>query len=308
MANANVSLLGQSNLAGDALATFQKIWTGEVYSIFEKALEFKNSSVVKTIQHGKSASFSYVGRASAYYHTRGNELNGANVAQTEQIVNIDQMLVSPIFIADIDDLMNHYDSRSEFVRESAYSLASAYDSHVAQIGVLAARSAEILLGEGGGTVLTQANFASDAAVLTQGIINAAKAMDEKNVPKEGRIAFLPPTQYYLLFSNKDLINSYYGGRGSIADGTVFKVAGVEIVMTNNLPQSNVITGPAAYQGNFSTTVGLVMHRSAVGTVQLKGMTSKVWEDNLRVGSWINTMMAIGHGILRPESAVELKTA
>jgi hypothetical protein len=86
------------------------------------------------------------------------------------------------------------------------------------------------------------------------------------------------------------------------------VAGIEVVKTNNLPSTNVTTGPAAYQGNFSTTVGLVMNKEAVGTVKLLDLATESDYDIRRQGTLIVSKYAVGHGILRADCAVELKTA
>jgi hypothetical protein len=80
------------------------------------------------------------------------------------------------------------------------------------------------------------------------------------------------------------------------------------VKTNNLPQPNVNTGPAAYQGDFSTVAALAMHRSAVGTVKLIDLAVEMAYDIRRQGTLVVAKYAVGHGILRPESAVEVKTA
>jgi hypothetical protein len=166
-------------------------------------------------------------------------------------------------------------------------------------------------GGDGGTALTAAAALTDADTLIAAAFDAAQAMDEKNVPETDRSLYVKPDQYYqLVNSSSKLINRDYGneGNGSTAKGKVMEVAGFVIRKTNNLPQTNVTTGVAAYQGNFSTTAALAMHRSAVGTVKLidLGVESQYLLQNL--ATLIVARMAVGHGILRPESAVEIKTA
>jgi len=55
MANANVSFLGQINQAGDELALFLKVFSGEVLTAFDIATVFIDKHRVRTISHGKSA-------------------------------------------------------------------------------------------------------------------------------------------------------------------------------------------------------------------------------------------------------------
>jgi hypothetical protein len=52
----------------------------------------------------------------------------------------------------------------------------------------------------------------------------------------------------------------------------------------------------------------VLHRSAVGTVKLIDLGMEMAYDIRRQGTLIVGKYAVGDGILRPESAVEIKTS
>lgn len=250
--------------------------------------------------------FPAVGSISAAYHTPGTELVGTTVPAAERNIVIDDLLVAQAFIANIDEAKNHYDVRSIYSDETGKVLAETMDSNIAQVGVLAARSAALITGSNGGSVLINAAYGTDSTVLAAGLFSAAQLLDEKNVGAE-RSVFLRPAQYYLLAQNTTMINQWYGGAGAISDGTILRVAGIEVVKTNALPKTNVVTGVAAYQGNFSTTVGLVMNKAAVGTVKLLDLATESDYDIRRQGTLIVAKYAVGHGILRGECAVELKT-
>jgi hypothetical protein len=257
------------------------------------------------LNNGKQ--FPATGTVVTGYHTPGTELTGSTVPSAERVITIDDLLVAQIFIANIDEAKNHYDVRSIYSDEAGKVLAETMDKNIAQVGVLAARATATITGGNGGSVLTNAAYGNDSAVLAAGIFTAAQTLDEKNVRAERNI-FLRPAQYYLLAQNTTLINQWYGGKGAISDGTILKVAGVEVVKTNALPNSNVTTGVVAYQGNFSTTVGLVMNKAAIGTVKLLDLATESAYDIRRQGTLIVSKYAVGHGVLRPECAVELKTS
>ena len=109
-------------------------------------------------------------------------------------------------------------------------------------------------------------------------------------------------------SSSKLVNAdYTSGNGGVDSGRVLRVAGMEIVMTNNLPNATVDSGPAAYQGLFNTTVALVMNRMAVGTVKLLDLALESAYDIRRQGTLMVGKYACGHGILRPECAVEIRS-
>ena len=309
MTNAVVLNGGQINAAGDTKALFLKIFAGEVLTAFETNLVFDASRhMIRNIASGKSAQFPMTGRVTAGYHTAGTEILGQAANNAERIITIDDLLISDVFFANIDEAMAHYDYRSPYTAKAGYALAKAMDSNVAQVGLLAARAASAVTGESGGSALTAATALTDAAVLAGAIRDAAQTLDEKDVVGPGRAVYIKPAQYYLLASNTTLLNLDWGGEGSYADATIPKVAGVEVVKTNNLPQSNVTTGPAAYQGDFSTVAALVMNPEAVGTVKLLDLAVESEYDIRRQGTLTVAKYDVGHGILRAAAAVEIKTA
>lgn len=308
MSNSNPSFVGQDNLAGDSKALFYKVFTGEVLSAFKQNTVALNRTRSRTISHGKSASFAATGRTSATYHTPGNEILGKNIGHSERVIAIDDLLISDVFIANIDEAMSEYDVRSIYSSECGQALAVAMDANILQTGVLAARAANAIASLPGGSSLINANYKTDSSALAGGLFLGAQTLDEKSVAMEGRTAYMRPAQYYLLAQNTTAINTLYGGQGAYSDGTVVRIAGVELVKSLQLPTTNIVTGPAKYQVNASTTAALIMSAEAVGTVQLMGLALEQDYDIRRQGTLIVAKYAVGHGILRAEAAVELKTA
>jgi len=293
MANATISDIGRANNGGTADALFLKVFAGEVMAQFEKDTVFKDRSMSRSISSGKSASFAAVGRNTAAYHTPGVEIVGAAVAHNERVITIDDLLVSSVFIASIEEAKNHYDVRGVYSQEVGRALANAMDKNLGQVAVLAARGTATITGEAGGAALTNAAYSTNSTTLASGLFTAAQTLDEKFVPDSERACFLRPSQYYLLAQNTTVINQWYGGQGAISEGTVLKVAGIEIVKSNNVPSANVTTGVTAYQGNFSTTVGVVMHKSAIGTVKLMDLAVESEYDIRRQGTLIVSKYAMG---------------
>lgn len=311
MANMTPSRIGQVNSAGDPLALFLKVFAGEVLTAFSETNVALSRHMVRTITSGKSASFPASWKGTASYHTPGTQLLGTAVGHNERIINIDDLLVADRSIANIDEAMNHYDVRSIYSRDIGMSLARTFDKNVLQVIVLAARAAATVTGGNGGTVITSATSGTVAAALEAAAFSAAQALDEKDVPENDRFLFLKPAQYYMLVSGSTkVINSDYNPtpNGGYATGKVFSIAGLEIVKTNNLPSTNVVTGPAAYQGNFSTVTALAAQKGAAGTTKLIDLAAESeylieYQSTLLVGKY-----AVGHGILRPECSVEVKSS
>ena len=316
MSNQTPSRIGQQLGAGATDALFLKLFSGEVMTIFEAENVTKGRTMTRTISQGKSSQFPVMGRASAFYHVPGNELLGGTIQHNEKIITIDDMLVSPVFLAEIDEAKNHYDVRSHYSTEVGRVLAQIWDKQVLQVGVLAARTVTgNIPGESpAGSVITEAvaNDFNDPDKLAAAFYAAAQIFDEKNVPEQDRVCYLKPSAYYRLIQSDKTVNRDFGGEGNRTKGTIHEIAGIEIVKTNNLPTANITAGGGVqagtgdkYIGNFTKTEALFMHKSAVGTVQLMDLSTRMDYDPRRVGTQILSKLAVGHGVLRPEAAIEL---
>ena len=312
MANATVSRLGQVNASGDANALFLKVFSGEVLATFQRENQMLNMTSVRQISSGKSAQFPVIGTTSSGYHTPGNEITGSSIKHAEKTINIDDLLISSAFLSNLDEAKNHYDVRSIYTAEMGRALANTVDQNLLQLAVLGARGSATITGGNGGKVVTDADADTNADSLIASIFECAQALDEKDVPSTDRFCIVKPAVYYKLVQNDKILNRDFGGQnGVFSDGTVIKVAGINIVKANTavsaFTNASQVTGTNnTYHGNFSTTVATVFHKSAIGTVKLMDLGMESEYDIRRQGNLMVAKMALGHGILRPESACEIK--
>ena len=197
------------------------------------------------------------------------------------------------------------------------ALAFQMDKHVLQTMVQAA-AATANVGDSGyaaGTIITDADSNTNATSLIGSIFDAAEALDDAYVPSEGRFCFVKPEQYYLLANASNAANADFKGSGSIASGNMPEIAGIKMIKTPHLPTSNV-TGTGVDAGgaggaqvvNASNTTAIIAHTSAVGTVKLMDLAVESEYDIRRQGTLMVAKYAMGHGVLRPEAAVQIQTA
>jgi hypothetical protein len=167
------------------------------------------------------------------------------------------------------------------------------------------------------------------AELIAALFTAAQALDENDVPADGRFCVLRPKEYYKLITggsgslviSTSAANKDVGGSGSLASGTVPQVAGIDIYKSTHIPStdlSSTATGDGAasndvfggsgsgYNGNFTNSLGIVAHPSAVGTVKLLDLATESEYQIERQGTLFIAKYAMGHGVLRPEAAIELQ--
>ena len=351
MANGDTSpsRVGLIEGGSDNDALFLKKFSGEILQAFEESNIFKPLHTIRTIENGKSAQFPVTGIASASYHTPGENIaDGGNsylsdIKKTEKIITIDKMLVASTFLANIDDVKNHYDIRSVYSNELGKALAVRFDTALAKVFIAAARSGANLTQVGkGGSILdisanTFVNFGDanadvtdpSGAELVAALFSAAQRMDEHDVPSDGRFCVLRPQEYYKLvtgaddsngFSLTSAVNKDIGGAGSLAAGNVPQIAGISIFTSNHIPSTDLSAvssgdGEAnndvfggngiGYNGNFTNTKGIVSHSAAVGTVKLLDLATESEYQIERQGTLFVAKYAMGHGVLRPECAIEL---
>lgn len=314
MANATPSRIGQVQGAGADDALFLDVFGGEVLTAFETSVALRDKHMVRTIEHGRSARFPASFKVGTSYHTPGAEITGQVVQHNEVTISIDDVLIADIFVANVDELQNHYDVRSIYSTELGNALALAYDKNVCRNILRAARGGELFAGDGGGAALTQAGFANTADTLFDGISQAKQAMEEKDVPVDRMpvyAAFLP-AQWYIMARSDRALNKDTGDGGSIANTVLKTVDQIEIVKSNAFPfgvdDSANAALPEDYRVNLSTTVGAVWTPMAAATLQLMDVQMESEYDMRRQGTLMLGKYLVGHGPLRNKCAVELKTA
>ena len=315
MSNATISSIGQVNSSGTADALFLKVFSNEVLSQFVRENQMLGMSTVRTINAGKSSSFPVTGTVASSYHTAGNEITGQAIKHNEKVINIDNMLLADAFVAEVEELKNHYDVRSEYARQMASALSNTVDKHLLSLAILASQGSATITGTNGGSQITDSDANTNATSLIGSVFEAIQKLDEKNVPTEGRVCIVDPDRYYQLANVDKLVNRDFSKEnGDFGKGTVLSIGGVPIVKSNTAVSvfgqniSSVTGANNTYHGNFTNTVAVVMHKSAIGTVKRKDLVMESTYDARRIGTLMTARMLMGSGILRPESAVSIKTA
>lgn len=335
MANGNStpSRLGAINShATDVYDLFLKVFTGEILTTFEENAVMKDLHTMRTISSGKSAQFPVTGIATAKYHTPGENIADAGnsylseIKHNEKVINIDKLLVASSFIANWDDMVNHYDVRSVYAKELGKALAKRFDLATMKTLAAAARASATITGGKGGTVLTgKLSALPTAAEIRAALFEAAQTLDENDVPNDGeRFALLSPRDYYtLLSSSENVTNRDYGGQGNVATGELPLVTGIRIVKSNHVTDvtvdhgdqvtddDNALNNPfspsgTGYNVDLSSDEIYVAHPSAIGTVKLLDLaTESEYKIELQ-GTLFVAKYAMGHGVLRPEAAVTIQ--
>jgi hypothetical protein len=308
--NSNPSYTGQVNNAGDLLARHRDQLAGFIelaYHNATKAADFFTK--VPNNKKGKSVTVPIVGTTGAQYIDAGVEMLGTNKVPINDVtIFIDKILESDIFCADDDEAMAERTFRQEKGTEMGHALAQMEDKQCLIQGVKSARGSAQVVGDIGGSVISEANMDADSSVVASAIYQAAKIIEDKNLARSMFRAFITPLTYFSLAENKDAINSLWKGLGSYAEGEIIKIAGIRLEMTNNLPKG-VLTNPTGarndYSGDFTNTVALIAHPKAVGIARLMSVQTRVVSQPHRNGALLIARQMQGVGELFHKYAIEL---
>jgi len=247
---AQLTQLGQANMAGDKRALYLKLFSGEMFKGFQNNTIARDLVMKRTLKNGKSMQFIYTGRTKSEFHTPGNSILGdSNNAPpvAEKTITVDDLLISSAFVYELDEVLSHYDLRSEISRKIGYALAEKYDRLIFRAIARGARAASPITKSGyvepGGTQIRVGtnNQASDAYVpasLINAFYDAAAAMDEKGVSSEGRVGVLNPRQYYELIQavgSNGLVNRDVQGSALQSGNGIIEIAGIKIFKSMNIP-------------------------------------------------------------------------
>jgi hypothetical protein len=272
--NADVS---SPRTTAEARALYLKLFSGEMFKGFQNNTIARDLVMKRTLKNGKSLQFIYTGRTSAEYHTPGNSILGDSKGAppvAEKTITCDDLLISSAFVYELDEVLSHYDLRSEISRKIGYALAEKYDRLIFRALAKGARQASPVQGnstnsmeEPGGTQIevgATADKAFDSASLVNAFYNAAAALDEKGVSQDGRVGVLSPRQYYALIQAIDsngLINRDVQGSALQSGNGIISIAGIKIFKSMNIPflgnygvKYGVSGGPAS-PGNVGDFVG-----------------------------------------------------
>lgn len=311
----SLSRLGQVDKAGSVLANFEDILLGEVITAYEQKVTLAPLTRQRQISHGKSATFDAVYIAATEYFTAGNEITGGQISHAQINIPVDDMLIAPVMIYNLDEAMNHYDVRGPYSTELARAQAVSMDKNIARNLVRAARASALFSGDTAGQSVTDADGRTNAASLAASLFAAKQKLEEADVPVDSVavLAALKAAQWYLLAQEPTLVlNQDVGGAGSYSQGTLELIGGVRVVKSNAYPWATSDAAntaiPADYRVDMTNTIGVVFTDAAVGTVRLLGMTLESEPSVAKQGLLVVAKQAVGHGPILPKAAVELKTA
>jgi ribosomal protein S8E len=298
--------------------------TGLALQIYAKTIAaverknvFKELCTVQTIMSGFSHRFNVMG--TGIDTDVSSFALGSNPAETQLSVNkrditVDRTLTSRKKIDNWEKKAANFDMVSAAVDQNATSMAIKIDKLVVAELNTAMGEAQLLAEDGSGKVVqdsagevtdtvigtgTTAEAKGDA--LLEAMFAAGSVLEGKDQVGKQRYFVTSPTMYDKLVLSKKGVNADYnsGANGSIAEGNVLTIDGVQILKSNNLDTapSNISAG--------TTLAGWFFTEDVIGITELIGLNTTEWEEKKEKCYYTDVEYAAGFGVLNPASLVAI---
>ncbi len=283
---------------------------GLVLEAYRQALDYMEMRWIKQITQGKSDTFPIIGRKDdATEHVPGDRILGGTIDHGQVEITLDNMLVDSAFVPEIDELIAHYALMGPYATQIGQSLGITTSKRIAIMHILASRNfvTNDRPGQPVPAYYFHANLKTDASKLEDAAFLAKGYLLKNDV--ENAHSFMLPWQQVLLMARYTGIEGgpVTTGSGNRAAGTIGQVAGFVPKGTNHIPNTNITTGLAKYRGDFTPTVGHIGSKMAVGSLERRGLKVVMKEQEDRLGTILIGSQFSGHGALRNECSVELRT-
>ena len=215
------------------------------------------------------------------YHEVGAFIQGQQVKMSQKTVTVDRHLVAAIDVPFLDIELTHFDVLAPYARKLGRILARDLDRKIATVALSAAKEAGVGGAYPGGSVQFKVGGANNNTVkecfpdtdagatdFRTEVEALALAMDEKNVPEEGRYLFVTPYIRHMLVK-LGLRDATTGGNsvgyrdpfdrqsagsyvGDASRRVLARLAGFNVVVTNNMPGDWGLTRTS---GRYAATLG-----------------------------------------------------
>lgn len=242
-----------------SITKFQpEVWSAQLLSILAKQLVYAGSPCVNRNYEGEISAYgdtvhiTNVADVNIFPYTKDSDLTAPQaLTDAEQLLLVDQAMAFNFEVDDIDLRQSRSGGAlmTEAAQRAAFGLADAADKFVAGRMAVGATNALGLIDASS----TQAN------VYDKLIVPASVALDQANVPSEGRWCVVSPSIYGKLLLDTRFIHLNESGVAALHNGVVGDAAGFSIMKSNNAFQST--------RGTISTTTasGAKTLTSAAGT-------------------------------------------
>lgn len=283
-----------------ALGNFiPEIWSARILDALHKEMVyselFNRDYEGEIAEKGDTVHIGQIGAVTIKSYTKDSDIAAPDKAQAEDLtLKVDQADYFNIAVDDVNKVQSAINLLDGATSEAGYGFADTADQYLAKTLADAA------------TLTSETETAVTKDNAYQVIVNLKTALDKANCPKNGRKCVVPPE-----FEGLMLLDSRFVAVGTaesndrLENGTVYKCAGFEIRVSNNVP--------AAAKGGAGDDKDTVLH-TIIATTQAQGtyaeQISKVeaYRPEKRFADAVKGLHVYGAKVLRPSIVAATKVS
>jgi hypothetical protein len=298
---------GQNANTGDTRAKYLTLFTGEVLKSFMIANIALSTVRTRTISGGKTAQFIVTGNkydGASNVHTPGNDITTTALATNEVLITVTDRYYEASFLDDLDIALSQYDVRSELAVSHGNKISNDIDKAIFK-GIFASRLVAPKAGQtASGSITVDVSHATTAEakgdLLVSALFEAQTILKDNSVDTTNATFVTSPRAMYQLVQSSKAVNRDFndtGANGSIASGTVMKIAGISLKETVNLP-AFLADGTTP-----SKLIGMLYTPEVFGVVKAIDIKSETDRQVQKLGELLVSYYALGMGTLNPSCLV-----
>lgn len=226
-----------------------QIWSARLLANLDKKLVYANAvnrdyeGEIK--KYGDTVKINQMGDVTVKDYKDGKIDDPEELSSNQTILTIDQAKYFNFKVDDVDKAQVNITLVDKGMRRASYAVQDVIDKFIAAF----VKDAKIKIGSSSKPIeLTPIN-AYDT------LVDLGVELDNKNVPRVGRFAILPPFYLGLLSKDQRFTKEYKILENGVVEGAT--VSGFKLMMSNNVPVSS---------GNYSIMAGTDMAISYAGQV------------------------------------------
>jgi hypothetical protein len=215
-----------------------EVWSAKILESLQKSLVYGQAGVINRDYEGEIKGKGDTCRITAHGPVSiGNYDGSTGIGDPEELddasttLEITQSKYFNFRIEDIDQAQMNVALMESATRDAAYQLAEVADEYIA--GIMATQAGNAV---GSDSVPKVFDGSTDSVI--EELLAVKVALDEANVPSQGRWAILPPWVVGQLIKDGEIAQPVWSGvEGVMLNGEVAKLFGFSLLQSNNVPNT-----------------------------------------------------------------------
>jgi len=216
-----------------------EIWSAQIFQSLQKALVYGQTGVINRDYEGEIKSKGDTVRITSHgpitidnYDKSTGLGDPEELDDAQTVLNITQSKSFNFRVEDIDKAQMNVALMQSATQDAGYQLSDLADQHIA--GIMAAQA-----GNAVGSDDSPKTFDGETDDVTDEFLAVKQALDEANVPSEGRFLILPPWLTVKLMKDSSVTNPAWSAiEGVMKNGQLGRLYGFDLLQSNNVPNTD----------------------------------------------------------------------